>query len=191
MALGPQPTWYDQLGYVQERSGNRSANNAPRNTYRTADGSWVAVSTSAQSVAERVLRLVGREDLTAEPWFATGADRARHADVLDEAVGGWIAERTRTEVLAAFEKAEAAAAPIQDVRDVMTDPQYQALDTITTVADPELGPLRMQNVLFRLSDTPGAIRWTGRPHGADTQEVLAELGLTEGELARLREEGAV
>ena len=73
----------------------------------------------------------------------------------------------------------------------MEDPQYQALDTITTVDDPELGPIRMQNVLFRLSDTPGAIRWTGRPHGADTQEVLAELGLTEGELARLREEGAV
>ncbi|MCX5334853.1 MULTISPECIES: CaiB/BaiF CoA-transferase family protein [unclassified Streptomyces] len=191
MALGPQPTWYDQLGYVQERSGNRSANNAPRNTYRTADGSWVAVSTSAQSIAERVLRLVGREDLTVEPWFATGADRARHADVLDEAVGTWIAERTRTEVLAAFEKAEAAVAPIQDVRDVMTDPQYEALDTITTVADPDLGPLRMQNVLFRLSDTPGAIRWTGRPHGADTKEVLAELGLTEGELSRLREEGAV
>lgn len=189
--LGPQPTWYDQLGYVQERTGNRSANNAPRNTYRTADGSWVAVSTSAQSVAERVMRLVGREDLITEPWFATGADRARHTDVLDEAVGSWIAERTRTEVLAAFEKAEAAVAPIQDVRDVMTDPQYAALDTITTVADPDLGPLRMQNVLFRLSETPGAIRWTGRPHGADTAEVLAELGLTETELARLREEGAV
>lgn len=189
--LGPQPTWYDQLGYVQERTGNRSANNAPRNTYRTADGSWVAVSTSAQSVAERVMRLVGREDLITEPWFATGADRARHTDVLDEAVGSWIAERTRTEVLAAFEKAEAAVAPIQDVRDVMTDPQYAALDTITTVTDPDLGPLRMQNVLFRLSETPGAIRWTGRPHGADTTEVLAELGLTETELARLREEGAV
>ncbi|MDL2079459.1 CoA transferase [Streptomyces sp. GXMU-J15] len=189
--LGPQPTWYDQLGYVQQRIGNRSANNAPRNTYRTADGSWVAVSTSAQSVAERVMRLVGRPDLVDQPWFATGVDRARHADELDEAVGGWIAERTRDEVLAAFEKAEAAVAPIQDVRDVMTDPQYQALDTITTVDDPELGPLRMQNVLFRLSATPGAIRWTGRPHGADTDEVLTELGLTPAEVAALRAEGAV
>ncbi|WP_328870675.1 CoA transferase [Streptomyces sp. NBC_00287] len=189
--LGPQPTWYDQLGYVQQRTGNRSANNAPRNTYRTADGSWVAVSTSAQSVAERVMRLVGRPDLIDEPWFATGADRARHADVLDRAVGDWIAERTRDEVIAAFEKAEAAVAPIQDVREVMTDPQYQALDTITTVDDPDLGPLRMQNVLFRLSDTPGAIRWTGRPHGADTDEVLTELGLTPAEVAALRTEGAV
>ncbi|MFF4797544.1 CaiB/BaiF CoA transferase family protein [Streptomyces sp. NPDC001351] len=189
--LGPQPTWYDQLGYVQQRTGNRSANNAPRNTYRTADGTWVAVSTSAQSVAERVMCLVGRPDLIDEPWFATGADRARHADVLDEAVGNWIAERTRDEVLAAFEKAEAAVAPVQDVRDVMTDPQYAALDTITTLDDPDLGPLRMQNVLFRLSATPGAIRWPGRPHGADTETVLTALGLNPSDLATLHEEGAV
>ncbi|MFG3031446.1 CaiB/BaiF CoA transferase family protein [Streptomyces sp. NPDC048253] len=189
--LGPQPLWYDQLGYVQARTGNRSANNAPRNTYRTADGNWVAVSTSAQSIAERVMRLVGRPDLIDEPWFATGADRAAHADLLDEAVGSWIAARSRTDVLAAFEKAEAAIAPIQDVRDVMADPQYQALDTITAVEDPELGRIRMQNVLFRLSSTPGAIRWTGRPHGADTEEVLTELGLTEAELTSLREAGAV
>ncbi|WP_069772632.1 CaiB/BaiF CoA-transferase family protein [Streptomyces sp. LUP30] len=189
--LGPQPLWYDQLGYVQARTGNRSANNAPRNTYRTSDGGWVAVSTSAQSVAERVMRLVGRPDLIDEPWFATGADRAAHADVLDGAVGAWIATRTRTDVLAAFEKAEAAVAPVQDVRDVMADPQYQALDTITAVDDPELGRIRMQNVLFRLSATPGAIRWAGRPHGADTETVLTELGLTAAELNALRAEGAV
>ncbi|MEV7995455.1 CoA transferase [Streptomyces sp. NPDC086077] len=189
--LGPHPLWFDQLGHVQPRTGNRSQNNAPRNTYRTADGSWVAVSTSAQSIAERVMRLVGRPELIDEPWFATGADRARHADVLDEAVGSWIAERPRDEVLAAFEKAEAAVAPVQDIRDVMTDPQYAALDTVTTVDDPELGPLRMQNVLFRLSATPGSIRWAGRPHGADTDEVLTELGLTAEELGALRAEGAL
>ncbi|MCX5038435.1 MULTISPECIES: CaiB/BaiF CoA transferase family protein [Streptomyces] len=189
--LGPQPLWYDQLGHVQPRTGNRSQNNAPRNTYRTADGTWVAVSTSAQSVAERVMRLVGRPELIDEPWFATGAGRARHSDVLDAAVGGWIARHRRADVLAAFEKAEAAVAPVQDVRDVMSDPQYQALDTVTTVDDPELGPLRMQNVLFRLSATPGAIRWAGRPHGADTEEVLTRLGLTPADVKELREEGVV
>ncbi|MFJ6073395.1 CaiB/BaiF CoA transferase family protein [Streptomyces sp. NPDC093065] len=189
--LGPQPLWYDQLGHVQPRTGNRSQNNAPRNTYRTADGTWVAVSTSAQSVAERVMRLVGRPELIDEPWFATGAERARHADVLDAAVGDWIARHSRADVLAAFEKAEAAVAPVQDVRDVMADPQYRALDTVTTVDDPELGPLRMQNVLFRLSATPGAIRWAGRPHGADTEEVLTGLGLTPADVKELREEGVV
>ncbi|MFE7764060.1 CaiB/BaiF CoA transferase family protein [Streptomyces sp. NPDC057438] len=189
--LGPQPLWYDQLGHVQPRTGNRSANNAPRNTYRTADGSWVAVSTSAQSVAERVMRLVGRPELIDEPWFGSGAERARHADVLDEAVGVWIARHTREEVIEVFEKAEAAVAPIQDITEVMTDPQYRALDTVTTVDDPDLGPLRMQNVLFRLSATPGAIRWAGRAHGADTDAVLTELGLSEPDIAALRQEGAL
>ncbi|MFH8569712.1 CaiB/BaiF CoA transferase family protein [Streptomyces sp. NPDC017993] len=189
--LGPQSLWYDQLGYVQPRTGNRSTNNAPRNTYRTADGSWVAVSTSAQSIAERVLRLVGRPDVIDEPWFATGAGRAEHADTLDDAVGDWIARHDRAEVLAAFEKAEAAVAPVYDIRDVMADAQYQALGSITEVPDEELGTLRMQNVLFRLSETPGAIRWAGRPHGADTDEVLAGLGMTGTEIAELRAAGAL
>ncbi|MFD5753532.1 CaiB/BaiF CoA transferase family protein [Streptomyces sp. NPDC127033] len=189
--LGPQPLWYDQLGYVQPRTGNRSRNNAPRNTYRTADGSWLAVSTSAQSVAERVMRLVGRPELIDEPWFATGGGRAGHAETLDDAVGSWMARHTRDEALAAFERAEAAIAPVYDIRDVMADPQYRALRTITEVEDPELGPLRMQNVLFRLSETPGAIRWAGRPHGADTDTVLTELGLTAAEIAALRAEGVL
>ncbi|MFC5251817.1 CaiB/BaiF CoA transferase family protein [Streptomyces nigrescens] len=190
-ALGPQPLWYDQLGHVQPRTGNRSPNVAPRNTYRTADGSWVAVSTSTESVAGRVMRLVGRPEVIDEPWFATGAGRARHADELDAAVGGWIARHDRAEVLAAFEKAEAAVAPIYDIREVMADPQYAALESITEVPDGELGTVRMQNVLFRLSETPGAIHWAGRPHGADTDEVLAGLGLTDAEIDGLRTAGAL
>ncbi|MFJ7265919.1 CaiB/BaiF CoA transferase family protein [Streptomyces sp. NPDC099050] len=189
--LGPHPLWYDQLGYVQPRTGNRSTNNAPRNTYRSLDGRWLAVSTSAQSIAERVMRLVGRPELISEPWFGEGSGRAGHADVLDEAVGGWIARHKADEVTAAFEEAEAAVALVYDVRDVMADPQYAALDTITEVEDPELGPIRMQNVLFRLSDTPGSIRWAGRPHGADTDAVLTEIGLSPAEITALRTEGAL
>ncbi|MGW2079590.1 CaiB/BaiF CoA transferase family protein [Streptomyces sp. NPDC001939] len=189
--LGPQPIWYDQLGYVQPRTGNRSTNNAPRNTYRTSDDKWVAVSTSAQSIAERVMRLVGRPELIDEPWFETGSGRAGHADELDAAVGAWISRHSRDDVLAAFEKAEAAIAPVFDIRDVMDDEQYQALDSITEVPDPELGTVRMQNVLFRLSETPGAIKWAGRPHGADTDEILTGLGLSPSEISTLREAGAL
>jgi len=189
--LGPQPLWYDQLGHVQERTGNRSANNAPRNTYRTCDDRWVAVSTSAQSIAERVMRLVGRPEFIAEPWFGTGAGRAAHAEELDAAVGSWIAAHSRDEVVAAFEKAEAAVAPIYDIRDVMADEQYRALGSIAELPDPDFGTVRMQNVLFRLSGTPGGIRWTGRAHGADTEEVLTGIGLTGADIAALRAAGAL
>ncbi|MFJ8956528.1 CaiB/BaiF CoA transferase family protein [Streptomyces sp. NPDC102381] len=189
--LGPQATWYDQLGYVQPRTGNRSTNNAPRNTYRTRDEKWVAVSTSAQSIAERVMHLVGRPEFIDEEWFATGSGRAQHADELDAAVGGWIASHTRDEVVAAFEKAEAAIAPIYDIRDVLADEQYRALDSITELPDPDLGTVKMQNVLFRLSETPGSIQWTGRPHGSDTDEILDGLGLSQADIVSLREAGAV
>ncbi|MGV8912452.1 MAG: CaiB/BaiF CoA transferase family protein [Rhodoglobus sp.] len=191
MLLGGQITAYDQLGTVQKRSGNRSVNNAPRNVYRTGDGDWVAVSTSSQSIAERVLRLVGRPELVDEPWFSSGHTRAEHADVLDDAVGSWIAARTTPEVLTTFEQAQAAVAQVNDVRGVLADPQYAAIGTIATVEDEELGPVKMQNVLFRLSETPGGIRWSGRRHGHDTSTVLDEIGVTPEQLTALRERGIV
>jgi crotonobetainyl-CoA:carnitine CoA-transferase CaiB-like acyl-CoA transferase len=88
--LGAQAMVYDQLGIKQPRTGNRSVNNAPRNTYRTGDGRWVAVSTSAQSIAERVMRLVGHPEVIDEPWFHSGATRADHAEELDRYVSDWI-----------------------------------------------------------------------------------------------------
>lgn len=149
------------------------------------------MSTSAQSVAERVMRLVGRPEFIDEPWFASGAERARHADELDAAVGAWIADRPSDEVVRAFEKAEAAIAPVYTAADVLTDPQYRALGTIAEVPDAELGTLRMQNVLFRLSETPGRIRWAGPPLGAHTAEVLGEYGVDAAGLAALRDAGVV
>jgi crotonobetainyl-CoA:carnitine CoA-transferase CaiB-like acyl-CoA transferase len=190
--LGPQPLWYDQLGIVQERRGNRSVNNAPRNTYRTKDGRWVAVSTSSHSVAERVLRLIGYEEVTRQPWFRSGAERAQHADLLDDLVGSWIAERPLAEVMEEFEKAQAAVAPIYDIRDVMEDPQLRALDAICAVEDEDLGTIRMQNVMFRLSETPGRIRWAGRRIGRDNTEVYgALLGLDAARLDELVKKGII
>ncbi|MBD8022743.1 CaiB/BaiF CoA transferase family protein [Microbacterium gallinarum] len=189
--LGPQLLAYDQLGYITQRAGNRSENNAPRNTYLTRDGRWVAISSSSTSIAERVMRLVGRADLAEQPWFGSGVERAQRADEIDGAVAGWIAERDMDEVIAEFERAEAAIAPVYDMSQVIADPQLNHIGTIATVEDPDLGDVRMQNVLFRLSETPGAIRHTGRGHGADTDDVLGEAGYGPDEIAALRAAGAV
>ena len=92
-------------------------------------------------------------------------------------------------MITAFADAGAAIAPVYDVADLMEDPQIVARDAITQVDDPDLGPVRMQNLLFRMSETPGAIRFTGRPLGADTDAILGdELGL---DVAGLRERGIV
>jgi len=184
--LGAQATEYELLGTLQQRTGNRSSHNAPRNVYRTADGSWVAVSASATSIAERVLRLVGRPDLVEQPWFATGAGRVAHVEEIDAAVADWIAARDRDEVLAAFDAADAAIAPIYDASDILADPHFVARESLTTVDG-----IVMTNVVSRLSETPGEIRASGGEHGADTEAVLEELGIVGDELNRLRAEGVV
>lgn len=190
-AVGPGPIIYDQLGVIGTRHGNRSTNNAPRNTYRSSDGRWLAVSTSAQRIAERVLTLVGHPEVIDEPWFATGATRAEHADELDAYVGDWIGARTADEVTKAFEEAGAAIAPIYDARDLVEDRHVRETEVLTTAADPDLGDVLMPNVMWRAQRAPGRIRFTGRPLGADTDDVLAELGLTDDERASLRAEGVV
>jgi len=190
-AVGPGPTVYQQTGEVGTRHGNRSTNNAPRNAYETSDGEWVAISTSAQSIAERVMHLVGHPEVIDEPWFSAGSTRAEHADELDAMVGGWIAERTRDEVLAAFEEAGAAVAPIYSARDLVEDPHVRGTGMLREVDDVDLGPMVQHDVMWRMSGTPGSIRFTGRAHGQDTDEVLGELGLDEDELADLRARGVI
>ncbi|MGH3230804.1 MAG: CaiB/BaiF CoA transferase family protein [Streptosporangiaceae bacterium] len=191
-AVGPAPTVYDQTGEIEVRHGNRSTNNAPRNTYRTRDGSWVAVSASAQQIASRVMRLVGHPEVIEEPWFGSGHGRAAHVDVIDRYVGDWIAARSRREVLDAFAGAGAAAAAIYDARDVVEDVHIRQTEMITEVVDEDLGPMLMHNVMWRMSASPGRIRFTGRPVGADTDSVLSgDLGIDPAEVDRLRRHGVV
>lgn len=188
---GPYPSLYDQYGLVPMRMGNRSPVSSPRNIYQTGDGRWVAVSASAQSVAERVAHLVGHPELIEQPWFKSGSQRREHADELDAIVGGWIGEHTLEEVVSTFSKAEAALMPIYDVTDVMKDPQYEALQSIISVPDDDLGQLKMQNVMFRMSDTPGTVRWTGRRKGQDNAEIYGALGITPERLAELSAQGVI
>ncbi len=190
--LGIQSLVYDQLGVIQKRSGNRSVANAPRNTYKTADGKWLAVSTSSQSIAERLMRLVGAAELIEEPWFASARGRVEHVDLLDEKVSNWMSKRTAADAVRLIEEAEAAVAPIYDISDIFEDKHFQARDIITTVMDDDLGPLRMQNVLFRLSEHKGAIKFAGRALGADNESTFIDgLGLSKMEFHELRELGVI
>jgi crotonobetainyl-CoA:carnitine CoA-transferase CaiB-like acyl-CoA transferase len=190
--LGPGPSAYDQLGVVAGRHGNRSPNNAPRNAYKTRDNRWVAISASATSVAERVMTVVGRPDIAEHEWFSSARERVRHADRLDGIVAEWIGARELDEVMQAFQDAGAAIAPIYDMEQLVNDPHVRATEMLKRVEDEHLGPLLMQNVIFRLSETPGGIRFTGRDLGRDNADVYGErLGLDRDQVAELRENGAI
>jgi crotonobetainyl-CoA:carnitine CoA-transferase CaiB-like acyl-CoA transferase len=191
-AMGPSPTVYDVLGTVDTRHGNRSLNNAPRNTYLTADGHWVVVSASSTSIARRVLTLVGHPELVEEPWFAASHGRVTHVDEIDGYVAAWIAERPADEVVAAFTEAGAALAPVYTAEDIVNDEHVRATEMLTSVHDPELGPILMTNVMWRMSRSPGRVRFPGRALGADTDEVLTtDLGHTAAEIEQWREDHVV
>jgi len=190
--LGPQALVYDQLGIVQSRTGNRAPFTAPRNAYRAKDGRWLGLSGSAQSIAERVMRIVGREDLIEEPWFRDHTGRLEHVDELDEVIQDWIGRRTTEEVLAAFAEHEGAIAPIYSIADIFKDPQYEARGTIATVDHPKLGPIRMPSVIPRLTATPGKIRHPGGELGEHNREVfIGELGMSEADFAELGRLGVI
>ena len=173
--LGAQVPTFDQLGIVQNRRGNRSDNNVPRNAYKTKDGRWVALSTASPSIARRVLNLCGGEGTADDPRYATNTERVKRIDEVDGMVASWIGARSLKDVLDAFEKVEAAIGPIYDASQIVDDPQYKARESVIDVPDADLGTIKMQNVFPRMSRTPGRIRFPGARLGQHQHEVLAEL----------------
>ena len=182
--LGPQVVNYDQLGLVQERSGSRLPFTAPRNTYRTRDGKWVAIAGSAQSIFERICRALERPALIADERFRDNRIRMENAAELDGELQSGIERFDLDALIRRFEQHEAAVAPVNNVAQIFADPHYAARQNITAVPDEELGgPLRMQNVVGNFSRTPGAIRRAGPRLGEHNREVLVEeLGFSESEL---------
>jgi crotonobetainyl-CoA:carnitine CoA-transferase CaiB-like acyl-CoA transferase len=164
--LGPLLSANLLLGYEQPRLGSGIPYSVPRNTYRTADHHWVAISSSAETVARRVLALLGVAD---DERFHSFAGRVEHRDELDSLLAAWVGRHTRADVLAHLQRMEVAAAPVNSVGDVLADPHVR---TRGIVVDVEGTP--MQGLIARLSRTPGSLRWAGRPLGADTAAVKAE-----------------
>ncbi len=165
--MGPLVSAAAIEGWEQPRLGSGVPYTVPRGTWQCRDGGWVAVSTSAESVARRVLELVGLgEDDALQTFDGRVAARER----IDARMAEWIGARTRDEVLAAFEEAHAACAPVYSMNEVLADPHVRARGAVVDVDGTP-----MQGLVARLSATPGRIRWAGRPLGADTDEVLAEL----------------
>jgi len=181
--MGPQLLEFDQLGLVQGRTGSRTPLIAPRNTYRTRDGRWIALSGASPSVFERLCRSLGVPELPADARFRDNQARLRNVEALDAALQAAIARFDQADLLARLDAAEAVAAPVRGVDEVLADPHYRARGSIATVDDAELGPLRMQNAIGRLSATPGGIRHAGPRLGEHNRAVLVdELGFAPAEL---------
>jgi crotonobetainyl-CoA:carnitine CoA-transferase CaiB-like acyl-CoA transferase len=179
---------FDQLGVVPRRLGNRTENTAPRGAYLCRDGAWLALSGSAQPIAERILRAVGGEELVHDPRFATNDDRLEHGDELDALIAAWALLRDRDDAVSELRGFGAAAGPLETIASAFENPQTVARRSLVSVEDPTLGPLRMVNAIPRFLRSARAEIVPGPTAiGAQTREVLREdLGLDDATLDRLQ-----
>ena len=165
--MGPLVSAFAHMGYIQPRLGSGIPYTVPRGTYQCADGKWVAISSSADSVAARVLDLVG---LTGDQQFVDFQSRSANREALEEIVRAWVKERASEEVIRAFRRVDAAIAPLYDMSDIFRDDHFRDRHMIT-----EVDGVAMQNVVARLSKTPGAVRHPGRAFNSDQEQILAQL----------------
>ncbi|GGC11265.1 CaiB/BaiF CoA transferase family protein [Pseudoduganella buxea] len=182
---------YDLLGHVRERSGGALPGIAPSNTYPTRDGAYVVIAGNSNPIYKRLMAVIGRPDLADDPRFAQNDGRAAQAALIDGAIAGWTTRHGIDDVLAALQAADVPAGRIYSVADIVADPHYQARDMILQSELPDGVKVKMPGIVPKLSDTPGAVRWQGPMLGEHTDAVLARLGMTAGEIARLRERGVV
>lgn len=167
--MGPLVSLFGVTGEQQPRLGAGLPYTVPRGTYRCSDDLWVAASTSSDSIAARVMHVLGVGD---DPRFVDFAGRTEHREELEQIMTAWCAARPRRDVIEAFTAADAAIGPVLDMADIAVDPHYAHRGAIEVVAD-EFDGTPMQSVIARLSATPGAIRWVGRGLDADGDEITA------------------
>jgi crotonobetainyl-CoA:carnitine CoA-transferase CaiB-like acyl-CoA transferase len=183
---------YNQLGKVPGRVGNRLDASAPRNAYQTSDEQWVAVSSASPNLVVRVYRAVDRADLAEDPEYVDPVRRQGHALEIDQAVADWIAKRSLDEVMAVFEAAEVAAAPIYDARQLLADEHLRARGSFIQVDDPDFGRATVQAPVVVMSETPGRVDHLGRGLGEDNDAIYGGLlGLDAERLAALRAAGTI
>ncbi|WP_273810044.1 MULTISPECIES: CaiB/BaiF CoA transferase family protein [unclassified Pseudomonas] len=182
---------YSRLGHVRERTGGALPGIAPSNTYPTGDGGFVVIAGNSDPIYVRLMQAIGRPDLAERPDLAQNDGRARHCELIDEAIAAWTGSRGIDEVLEILEGAEVPAGRIYSAADIVADPHYQAREMLLDTTLPDGATLKMPGIVPKLSATPGQVNWQGPTLGEHTDGLLAELGLSEADIQRLRKGGVV
>jgi succinyl-CoA---D-citramalate CoA-transferase len=183
---------YALAGHVRGRTGAILPFVAPSNTYPTSDGDYVVIGANADTVFARFAKAIGHPEWAESERYATHNARGENQEELDEMISAWTGEHPADEVLETMREASVPAGKLFTAKDMLEDPHYEARENVVTVEDPEMGPFPMQNVVPRLTETPGKVRWTGPALGQHNDEVFGELlKLSEEEQTGLRERGVV
>jgi crotonobetainyl-CoA:carnitine CoA-transferase CaiB-like acyl-CoA transferase len=183
---------FDQLGSMPQRMGNRMPGSAPRGSFRTKDGRWIALSSASDAPAQRLLNSIGGPALAADPRFLRNADRLNNVEMLEKVIADWISEHTQAEALAIFERDQVSASGLLDISQIFEDPHIRHRNNIVTVEDPELGPVRVPGIVPKFTETPGNVQHLSVAIGSHNDEIYGgRLGISAEELSALASDGVI
>ena len=184
---------YDKCGVVRKPSGTGLPNVAPSNIYQTSEGAWMVIAANIDPMFRRLCKAMGRPELAEDPRFVSHVERGRNAAELDGLIGEWTRTLTKDALAETLDAHGVVCGPINTVADIAEDPHFKARDMILRVSDDRFGDIAVPGVAPKLSETPGHVAWLGAAEpGAHNAEIYgALLGLDEGEIADLRQEGVI
>jgi formyl-CoA transferase len=182
---------YSAFGAVRQPSGSALPGIAPTNAYLCGDGGYALIAGNGDSIFKRLMTVIGRADLAGDPQLADNAGRVARVGELDAAIGAWTLQRPVTEVLAALDAASVPAGRIYTIADIAADPHYRSRGMIDEVTMDDGSKLAVPGIVPKLSATPGGHRRNAPRLGQDTDAVLREVGLTEEQIAALKQRGIV
>jgi formyl-CoA transferase len=182
---------YSAFGAVRGPAGSALPGIAPTNAYRCSDGGYALIAGNGDSIFKRLMNVIGRPDLAADPGLADNAGRVARVQELDEVIGAWTAQRPVEEVLAALAEASVPAGRIYTVADIAADPHYQARGMLQQLPMDDGSTLAVPGIVPKLSLTPGSHRRQAPTLGQDSDAVLREIGLTPEQIQALKDRGIV
>lgn len=174
-------------GYIRQRMGPGTVNVVPHSHYPTKDGRWIAIACTSDKIFARLAGAMGVPEWAGDGKWGTVKQRDAERAIVDEFVGNWTSQFTRDELQAICEKNEVPFGPVYGIDEIFQDPQYAARENILTVKDERVGELAIPNVVPRLTDTPGGVKWLGPSMGEHNDEVYRGwMKLDQAEIDRLR-----
>ena len=181
---------YSAFGVVREAAGSSLPGNAPSNAYPCNDG-WVLIAGNGDSIFQRLMRALGREDLATDPGLADNAGRAARVAELDAAIAAWTSQHTVAATLEVLDDARVPSGRIYTIEDIVADPQYRARDMLVRTRTQAGLELEVPGIVPKLLDTPGRLRLPAPRLGQHTDEVLRAAGFGADEIGALRADGVI
>ncbi len=182
---------YSAFGAVRGPAGSALPGIAPSNAYLCSDGGYALIAGNGDSIYKRLMTVIGRDDLGADPALADNAGRVARVTEIDTAIGLWAAQLSVDAVLTALDAASVPAGRIYTVADIATDPHYAAREMLQHITMDDGSALIVPGIVPKLSRTPGSHRRNAPRIGQDSDTVLSGMGLSAAQIQTLKLQGIV